>query len=108
MQGEMKTATISRTPTGKYYISIIVENDLEYPEKQEFSHATMIGVDVGSITFATLSTGEKIDHPKFLKSSIAKIKMSSKKSFKKSDRIEKPKKSSKTSIKNTRINFKST
>ena len=74
MQGEMKTATISKTPTGKYFISIIVENDLEYPEKQEFSHATMIGVDVGSITFATLSTGEKIDHPKFLKSSLQRLK----------------------------------
>jgi putative transposase len=74
MQGNMKTATISKTPTGKYYISIIVENELEYPEKQEFSHPTMIGVDVGSITFATLSTGEKIDHPKFLKSSLQRLK----------------------------------
>lgn len=74
VQGNMKTATISRTPTGKYYISIIVENDIEYPEKQEFSHATMIGVDVGNITFATLSTGEKIDHPKFLKSSLQRLK----------------------------------
>jgi putative transposase len=74
MQGNMKTATVSRTPTGKYYIGIIVENVLEYPEKQEFSHTTMIGVDVGSITFATLSTGEKIDHPKFLKSSLKRLK----------------------------------
>jgi putative transposase len=74
MQGNMKTATISRTPTGKYYISIIVENELEYPEKQNFSHATMIGVDVGSITFATLSNGEKIEHPKFLKSSLKRLK----------------------------------
>ena len=74
MQGEMKTATISRTPTGKWYISIIVENDMEYPEKQEYSHPTMIGIDVGNITFATLSTGEKIDHPKFLKNSIKRLK----------------------------------
>jgi putative transposase len=74
MQGNMKTATISRTPTGKYYISIIVENDNGYPEKQEFSHATMIGVDVGNIIFASLSTGEKIDHPKFLKSSLRRLK----------------------------------
>ena len=65
MQGNMKTATISRIPTGKYYSSIITENDIEYPKKQEFSHMTMIGIDVGNITFATLSTGEKIEHPKF-------------------------------------------
>ncbi len=74
MQGEMKTATISRTPTGKYYISIIVENDIESPEKQEYSHLTIIGIDVGNITFATLSTGEKIDHPKFLKNSLERLK----------------------------------
>jgi len=74
MQGNMKTATVSRTPTGKYHISIIVENELEYPETQEFSHPTMIGVDVGSITFATLSIGEKIEHPKFLISSLQRLK----------------------------------
>jgi putative transposase len=74
MQGNMKTATISRTPTGKYYISIIVENEFEYPEKQEYSHATIIGVDVGINIFATLSNGEKIDHPKFLKASLERLK----------------------------------
>ena len=74
MQGEMKTATISRIPTGKWYISIIVENDIELPEKQEYSHPTMIGIDVGNITFATLSNGEKIEHPKFLKKSFEKVK----------------------------------
>ncbi len=74
MQGNMKTATISKTPTGKYYISIIVENDLEYPEKQEYSHVTLIGVDVGIKSFAALSNGEIIDHPKFLKSSLQRLK----------------------------------
>lgn len=74
MQGKMKTVTISKTPTGKYYISIIVENELEYPEPEPFSHATMIGVDVGNITFATLSTGEKIEHPKYLKNSLERLK----------------------------------
>lgn len=74
MQGEMKTATVSKTSTGKWYISIIVENDIELPEKQDFSHATMIGIDVGNITFAALSTGEKIEHPKFLKNSLKRLK----------------------------------
>ncbi|HWR24666.1 MAG TPA: transposase, partial [Methanosarcina sp.] len=74
IQGEMKTATISKTPTGKYYISIIVENNLEYPEPEPFSHATMIGIDVGLKTFAALSTGEKIDNPKFLKNSLDRLK----------------------------------
>ena len=74
MQGEMKTATVYRTPTGKYYISIIVENELEYPQTQEFSHSTTIGVDVGIKTFAACSNGELIEHPKFLKNSLKRLK----------------------------------
>jgi putative transposase len=34
----------------------------------------MIGVDVGIKTFAALSTGEKIDNPKFLKASLKRLK----------------------------------
>ena len=45
-----------------------------FQKNQEFSHATLIGIDVGLITFATLSTGEKIDNPKFLKNSLERLK----------------------------------
>jgi putative transposase len=73
-QGEMKTLTVSRTPTGKYYISILTDDGEVYPEPEPFSHATMIGIDVGLKTFATLSTGEKIDNPKLLKNSLSRLK----------------------------------
>lgn len=73
-QGEMKTLTVSRTPTGKYYISILTDDREKCPEPISFSHATMIGIDVGLSTFATLSTGEKIDNPRYLKSSLSKLK----------------------------------
>ena len=73
-KGSLKTATISRTPTGKYYISFLTNDGEKLPEKQEFSHATLIGIDVGLMTFATLSTGEKIDNPKFLKNSLERLK----------------------------------
>jgi putative transposase len=66
-QGEMKTLTVSRTPTGKYYISILTDDREKCPEPISFSHATMIGIDIGLFTFATLSTGEKIDNPRYLK-----------------------------------------
>ncbi|AKB42280.1 RNA-guided endonuclease TnpB family protein [Methanosarcina vacuolata] len=74
IQGEMKTLTVSRTPTGKYYVSILTDDGEKYPEPIPFSHATLIGVDVGLMTFATLSTGEKIDNPKFLKTSLERLK----------------------------------
>ena len=73
-QGEMKTLTVSRTPTGKYYISILTDDGEAYPETEPYSHATMIGVDVGLTTFVTLSTGEKIDNPRFLKTSLEKLR----------------------------------
>lgn len=71
---DMKTLTVSRTPTRKYYISILTEDGEKYPEPEPFSHATMIGIDVGKITFAALSNGEKIDNPRFLKTSLERLK----------------------------------
>jgi putative transposase len=77
-EGTLKTATISRTPTGKYYISILVEDGKELPEKEPFTDDTTIGVDVGIKDFAVLSNGEKIDNPKYLKNSLQKLKVLSK------------------------------
>ncbi len=74
IKGEMKTLTVSRTPTGKYYISILTDDGEKSPEPEPFSHATLIGIDVGLTTFATLSTGEKIDNPKFLNNSLERLK----------------------------------
>jgi putative transposase len=70
----LRTLTVSKTPTGKYYVSILTDDQINYPPIQEFSHATMIGVDVGIKSFAALSNGEIIEHPKFLKSSLQRLK----------------------------------
>ena len=70
----LRTVTVSRTPTGKYYISILTEDGEKLPEKQEYTHATMVGVDVGINTFAACSNGEKIDNPRFLKASLQRLK----------------------------------
>ena len=69
-----RTLTVSKTPTGKYYVSILTDDLTDNPPVMEYSHATIVGVDVGIKTFAALSTGEKIDHPKFLKSSLQRLK----------------------------------
>ena len=73
-KGTFRTLTVSRTLTGKYYISILTEDGEKYPEKREYSHATMVGIDVGINTYAALSTGEKIDNPRFLKVSLQRLK----------------------------------
>jgi len=55
----LRTLTVSRTPTRKYHVSILTEDNIEYPQTQPYTHETMIGIDVGINTFAAFSTGEK-------------------------------------------------
>lgn len=73
-EGTMKTATISRSGTGKFYISILVDDGLELPEKQEISESNAVGIDVGIKDFAILSNGEKVENPKYLKNSLKRMK----------------------------------
>jgi putative transposase len=82
-EGELKTATVSRSCKGHYYISILVEDGKELPVKQEFSDSTTIGVDVGIKYFAVLSTGEKFENPKYLKNSLQRLKVLQKRVSKK-------------------------
>jgi putative transposase len=70
----LRTVTVSRTPTRKYHISILTEDNIGCPEPQQYTQATTIGVDVGIKTYASVSNGEKIDNPKFLKSSLQRLK----------------------------------
>ena len=71
--GDGKTATVSRTPTGKYYISILVDDGLETPSAFLFDEKTTVGIDVGIKDFAVLSNGERIENPKYLKTSIPRL-----------------------------------
>ena len=69
IKGIIKSATISMTPTGKYYVSILCETDIVPLPKTNSS----IGVDLGISDFAILSTGEKITNPRFLASLSKKL-----------------------------------
>ena len=60
--GVIKNATISMTPTGKYYISILCETEIAPIAKTNSS----VGVDLGVSDFAILSTGEKIGNKRFI------------------------------------------
>lgn len=73
--GEIRSATISRTTTGKYFISILVQDNKTAPIKKEISEAATVGIDLGIKHFATLSTGEKIDNPKYLFSSLKRLRV---------------------------------
>ena len=82
-EGKLKTATVSRNSTGKFYISILVDDDKEIPEKQHFNDNSTLGIDVGLTHFAILSNSEKIDNPKYLKNGMDRMKVLQKRMSKK-------------------------
>ncbi len=71
MEGLMKNATVSKTKTGKYFVSIQCEVEHTKPEQ----NTNKVGIDLGLTTFATFSTGEKIDNPRNLKGSERRLKI---------------------------------
>ena len=73
--GTMKYATVSVTSTGKWFVSILVDDGAATPEPTPFTLATTLGIDVGLTDFATLSTGEKVENPRYLKKSLKRLKV---------------------------------
>ncbi len=72
--GDIKSATINRTPTNKYFISILVDTGVKPPKKHKIKEETSIGVDLGIKDFLITSNGDKIDNPKYLKSHLFRLK----------------------------------
>lgn len=69
VKGLIKSATISKTATGKYFISILCEEEVKPLPKTDSS----LGIDLGLENFAILSTGDKIENPRFLASLSKKL-----------------------------------
>ncbi len=61
-EGKIKTMTIRRSSTGKWYVSFAVEQELVV---REHIGDEVTGIDLGLTTFAMLSNGEKIENPRF-------------------------------------------
>lgn len=63
IEGRIKTVTIRRTPTGKWYVCLSVEVEPLTLEPCELA----VGIDVGLSHFATMSTGDHIANPRFFR-----------------------------------------
>ena len=64
LKGEIKSATISRNPSGKYYISVLCV--VEKPELHKKTGKN-IGIDLGIKDFLITSEGQRYCNPKFTK-----------------------------------------
>lgn len=70
---KIKSATISQTPTGKYYVSILVsyeaKSDIKIPVPE-----TVLGLDYSSQTLYIDSQGNSADYPRFYRKTEEKLK----------------------------------
>lgn len=76
--GEIKQATLSYNNANKYYISILVKNDVELPPKKEVTYDTTLGIDLGVCNSIITSEGVKYDTVKVSKEDDKRYKMLSK------------------------------
>ena len=61
--GKIKSATVSQVPSGKYFVSILVETEhVEVPRKNK-----NIGLDLGIKDLCITSEGEKYENPKTIR-----------------------------------------
>ena len=70
LKGRIINATISRRPSGKYFVSLLCEEEIYELSKTNSS----IGIDLGITDFAVLSDGQKINNNKFTSKMEKKLK----------------------------------
>jgi putative transposase len=74
-KGTIKTVTVSKSVTNKYYVSILVDTHIPKPEKKPTINKTSVGVDLGIKDFAITSDGKKFKNQDFLKSTLNKLRI---------------------------------
>ena len=70
-EGIIKSVTVSKTPSGKYYVSVLV-NCEEQEKLPQLNNE--IGIDLGIKEFAITSDGEMMENPKYLRKSEKRLK----------------------------------
>lgn len=73
-EGEIRTITISRTATGKYYASILVKMDLMSPEPPDVAADSAVGIDIGLHSYAITSDGRFMQPNRNLEKSLQRLK----------------------------------
>jgi putative transposase len=63
-EGQVRSTTVKRTPSGKYFASVLVEDGKERPALKSITPNRTVGIDLGLINFITTSDGLKIAAPK--------------------------------------------
>jgi len=73
--GTVKAVTVSMTPSGKYYASVLVDTNLQELPPMEKDASTTVGIDLGIKSLAVCSDGRTFDNPKNLQNSLQRLAM---------------------------------
>ncbi|MFB2975843.1 RNA-guided endonuclease InsQ/TnpB family protein [Microseira sp. BLCC-F43] len=79
--GQLKTVTIAKTKTDKYYASLLFEDDK--PESVVSSLGKAIGIDLGLTHFCITSEASKYDNPRHFKKQERQLKRKQRKLYRK-------------------------
>ena len=69
IKGDIRSATISKHASGKYYVALLCKEDIQPMSKTNQS----IGIDLGISDFAICSDGQKIDNHQFTRKMAKKL-----------------------------------
>ena len=74
-EGTIKTTTVSRTATGKYFVSVLVDMPICAAKLKSVNPATAVGLDLGIKTFLVTSDGEEFKNQKFLSRNLKRLRV---------------------------------
>ena len=74
-KGMVKTVTVSMTPSGKYFASVLVDTAIQELPASAIQGNTTLGIDLGIKSLAVCSDGRTFDNPKNLQRSLDRLKL---------------------------------
>ena len=74
-KGMVKTVTVSMTPSGRYFASVLVDTAILELPASAIQGNTTLGIDLGIKSLAVCSDGHTFDNPKNLQRSLDRLKL---------------------------------
>ncbi len=74
-EGKIKTTTISRTPTGKIYASVLVDDGVAEPTPPPATEDRALGLDMNVKDLVVTSDGRRFENPKALKRHLRRLRI---------------------------------
>ncbi len=71
--GKIKTTTVKKIPSGKYFAYVHIESNEESPQQKLLNKNKAIGIDLGIKSLIVTSDGKKYKNHKFMDKSLARL-----------------------------------